>query len=82
MVTTQDGKAGAWSNGEVAPPGNDLDQIRHRLATDPAFRADIERDPLPALAPYDLSPDELGALEELIRDHEVVGFQQLFPRGS
>ena len=61
------------------PREDDLEHIRRRLEADPAFRTSLQRDPVAALAEYSLDAEALAVVEELLRDHEVVGFQQLFP---
>ena len=43
-----------------------VDQVKERVRTDPEFRQQLETDPRPALAPYDLTISEMTTLMGLI----------------
>ena len=43
-----------------------VDQVKERARTDPEFRRQLESDPRPALAPYDLNVAEMTSLMGLI----------------
>ena len=43
-----------------------VDQVRERVQSDPEFRRQLETDPRPALAAYDLTVDEMTTLMGLI----------------
>ena len=43
-----------------------VDQVKERVQSDPEFRRQLETDPRPALAPYDLTVAEMTTLMGLI----------------
>lgn len=43
-----------------------VDQVKERVQTDPEFRRQLETDPRPVLAPYDLTVAEMTTLMGLI----------------
>lgn len=48
--------------------GSTLDEVLRRCERDPAFRRLLDHDPVAALAPYDLTTDELTALVAHLAD--------------
>lgn len=58
----------------------DLEIVLGRLGNDDEFRAAVNRDPLSALAPYELSRDDLRAVELAASEtHQASeSFQALF----
>jgi len=52
----------AWSAGSVG----DIDTVLHRLRVDGEYRLALISDPIDALAPYDLSADDLRRLDRAL----------------
>jgi hypothetical protein len=48
-----------------------LEQVRQRARTDPDFRSQLETNPRPVLAPYDLTVAEMTTLMGLIANGEL-----------
>lgn len=59
--------------------GSGLASVLRRLVTDPAFVIDVRTTPIPTLAQYDLTADELAALALWLDQPESGGgFDALF----
>lgn len=50
-----------------------VDQVKERVRSDPEFRRQLETDPRPALAPYDLTVAEMTTLMGLIASGALWG---------